>query len=97
MLGKGKSSKMREVEYRRYVELGTEALRMRRESRNLDLVVDRQKARLLELQQELDTMLSTMREVERLFQEMSFADLKPDVIYNDEEGCVVDDFGCFMG
>jgi len=71
MLSKGKSARMREEEYNRYVQLTQDALRMRRESRNLDRVVERQRGKLGALEEELDGMLGRMKEVERLIGDMS--------------------------
>eukprot|EP00283_Hemiselmis_rufescens_P015242 CAMPEP_0173443578 /NCGR_PEP_ID=MMETSP1357-20121228/30190_1 /TAXON_ID=77926 /ORGANISM="Hemiselmis rufescens, Strain PCC563" /LENGTH=80 /DNA_ID=CAMNT_0014409499 /DNA_START=15 /DNA_END=254 /DNA_ORIENTATION=+ len=74
-------------EYRRYVELTHDALKMRRESHNLDKVVERQKEKLSALEEEMDNMLARMKEVERLFENLS--NLKIDA--SDLAGCEAED------
>jgi len=88
-LRKGKSSSMRESEYKRYLALGKEALRMRRESQNLDLVVARQREQLLALQSQLDEMMVGVREIERLFEAMSTMVVDGqgcNILFDEEEG-----------
>lgn len=50
MLAKGKSKTMREGAYKRYMKLGSEALKKHRESQNLDLVVANKMQKLAALQ-----------------------------------------------
>lgn len=70
MLAKGKSRSMSKKEYEMYLKMGGEALRKRRESQKLDLVVTRKREVLSSLQFQLDEMLEGVREIERLFGDM---------------------------